>query len=51
MFLGSGSSYIYGFCDKHFKKGMTREEAQDFVSQGAYHNNSDELSLILALFV
>eukprot|EP00850_Spirogloea_muscicola_P009966 SM000057S18396 [mRNA] locus=s57:347039:349141:- [translate_table: standard] len=28
---GSGSSYIYGFCDQAWKEGMTREEAEAFV--------------------
>eukprot|EP00244_Chara_vulgaris_P006830 TRINITY_DN2576_c0_g1_i2.p1 TRINITY_DN2576_c0_g1~~TRINITY_DN2576_c0_g1_i2.p1 ORF type:complete len:220 (+),score=30.25 TRINITY_DN2576_c0_g1_i2:1-660(+) len=28
---GSGSSYIYGFCDQAYRKGMTKEEAVDFV--------------------
>eukprot|EP01114_Cavostelium_apophysatum_P018437 TRINITY_DN569_c0_g1_i1.p1 TRINITY_DN569_c0_g1~~TRINITY_DN569_c0_g1_i1.p1 ORF type:complete len:221 (-),score=34.32 TRINITY_DN569_c0_g1_i1:115-777(-) len=28
---GSGSTYIYGFCDAKYKKGMTRDECQSFV--------------------
>lgn len=28
---GSGSAYIYGFCDKHWREGMTEAEAKDFV--------------------
>jgi len=28
---GSGSSYIYGFCDSTFKKGMSREETEAWV--------------------
>lgn len=28
---GSGSGYIYGFCDSNFKEGMTKDEAEDFV--------------------
>eukprot|EP01088_Endostelium_zonatum_P004294 TRINITY_DN15512_c0_g1_i1.p1 TRINITY_DN15512_c0_g1~~TRINITY_DN15512_c0_g1_i1.p1 ORF type:complete len:237 (-),score=41.12 TRINITY_DN15512_c0_g1_i1:40-750(-) len=28
---GSGSSYIYGYCDSHYKEGMTKEEALHFV--------------------
>eukprot|EP01090_Pellita_catalonica_P022199 TRINITY_DN8535_c0_g1_i1.p1 TRINITY_DN8535_c0_g1~~TRINITY_DN8535_c0_g1_i1.p1 ORF type:complete len:265 (+),score=34.68 TRINITY_DN8535_c0_g1_i1:43-837(+) len=28
---GSGSSYIYGWCDGNFKEGMTKEEALAFV--------------------
>ena len=27
---GSGSTFIYGYCDAHYKDGMTREEAIDF---------------------
>jgi len=28
---GSGSAYIYGWCDSEFKQGMTREECEKFV--------------------
>ncbi len=28
---GSGSTYIFGFCDANFKENMTKEEAEDFV--------------------
>jgi len=28
---GSGSSYIYGYCDANYKKGMTREECEQYV--------------------
>lgn len=28
---GSGSSYIYGYCDSHWKPGMTKEETLEFV--------------------
>ncbi|RKF61245.1 Proteasome subunit beta type-1 [Erysiphe neolycopersici] len=28
---GSGSTFIYGYCDKHWKEGMNEEEAVDFV--------------------
>ena len=27
---GSGSTYIYGYCDANYKDGMTREEAIEF---------------------
>eukprot|EP01119_Soliformovum_irregulare_P003151 TRINITY_DN13471_c0_g1_i1.p1 TRINITY_DN13471_c0_g1~~TRINITY_DN13471_c0_g1_i1.p1 ORF type:complete len:218 (-),score=33.83 TRINITY_DN13471_c0_g1_i1:38-691(-) len=30
---GSGSSYIYGFCDTNFRDGMTKQEAMDFVTR------------------
>jgi len=28
---GSGSSYIYGFCDSNYRPGMTKEECHKFV--------------------
>ena len=28
---GSGSTYIYGYCDARWKEGMTEEEGIDFV--------------------
>lgn len=31
---GSGSSYIYGFCDSNWKPGMTKEETLEFVKNG-----------------
>jgi len=34
---GSGSTYIYGFVDAHFKQGMTKEECQEFVRLGLSH--------------
>ncbi|KAF3099833.1 Proteasome subunit beta type-1 [Orbilia oligospora] len=30
---GSGSSYIYGFCDSYWKDGMTKEEGMHFVKE------------------
>ncbi|KAF9764320.1 putative proteasome subunit beta type-1 [Nosema granulosis] len=30
---GSGSGYIYGFCDTHYKANMSLEEAIEFVKQ------------------
>lgn len=30
---GSGSSYIYGYCDDKYKKGMTKEQCQQFVTR------------------
>lgn len=29
---GSGSSYITGYCDKEYRKGMTQQECLDFVT-------------------
>lgn len=28
---GSGSSYVYGFVDAEYRKGMSKEESQQFV--------------------
>jgi 20S proteasome subunit beta 1 len=28
---GSGSTYIYGYCDANYKEGMTRDECHEFV--------------------
>ncbi|EFJ51606.1 hypothetical protein VOLCADRAFT_57026 [Volvox carteri f. nagariensis] len=30
---GSGSTYIWGYCDSEFKEGMTREEAENWVKE------------------
>ena len=27
---GSGSSYVYGYCDANYRPGMTKEECQQF---------------------
>jgi len=31
---GSGSTYIYGYCDANYKKGMTKDECEKFVING-----------------
>ena len=31
---GSGSTFIYGFCDAEYKENMTRDECISFVSRG-----------------
>merc|ERR1712166_1048736 len=31
---GSGSTYIYGYCDANYRPGMTRAECEDFVKNG-----------------
>ena len=31
---GSGSTYIFGFCDANYKVGMTKEECKKFTAQG-----------------
>ena len=33
---GSGSTYIYGYCDAHYKTGMTKEECIEFVKNGEF---------------
>ena len=33
---GSGSTYIYGYCDAAYKEGMNQEEAIDFVKNGIF---------------
>lgn len=30
-YIGSGSTYIYGYCDAKYKDNMTREECEEFV--------------------
>lgn len=34
---GSGSTYIYGYCDDHYRTGMTKEETQAFVKKALAH--------------
>ena len=34
---GSGSSYIYGFCDSYFKPGMSRVQCEEFVARALSH--------------
>lgn len=34
---GSGSSYIYGFCDSHYKPGMSAEECREFAAKAIAH--------------
>jgi 20S proteasome subunit beta 1 len=34
---GSGSTYIYGFCDAYFKPGFTREQCEEFVAKALSH--------------
>jgi len=29
---GSGSTYVYGYCDANFKPGMTKQQCQEFVT-------------------
>jgi len=34
---GSGSTYIYGFCDAYFRKGMTKAQCEEFVVKALSH--------------
>jgi 20S proteasome subunit beta 1 len=34
---GSGSTYIYAWCDANYKDGMTKDECQKFVKRGLSH--------------
>lgn len=34
---GSGSAYIYGLCDRHWRAGMSEEECKTFVKQAVSH--------------
>jgi len=34
---GSGSTYIYGFCDAYFKPGMTATQCEEFVKKALSH--------------
>jgi 20S proteasome subunit beta 1 len=42
---GSGSTYIYGYCDSVYRPGMTAQEAEQFVKNGII------LIYILSLFI
>lgn len=41
---GSGSAYIYGFCDKFWRPDMTEQEAKDFVVRALSHAMSRDAS-------
>ena len=34
---GSGSGFIYGYCDANFKENMTKEEAEKFAKNGKWN--------------
>merc|ERR1719240_1858437 len=34
---GSGSTYIYGFCDAYYKPGMTASQTEEFVAKALSH--------------
>ena len=31
---GSGSTYIYGFCDAYYRPGMNQQQCEEFVTKG-----------------
>lgn len=33
---GSGSTYVYGYCDANYKPGMSKQECQNFVRTGIF---------------
>ncbi len=41
---GSGSAYIYGFCDKFWRPDMSEAEAKDFVVRALSHAMSRDAS-------
>ena len=50
---GSGSTYIYGYCDSAFKEQMTRDECVTFVQNCEYfnmHTYTDQLFSLLKRF-
>jgi 20S proteasome subunit beta 1 len=34
---GSGSTYVYGFCDANYREGMTKQQCQEFVKTALAH--------------
>lgn len=34
---GSGSTYLYGYCDAHYREGMSKDECLDFVRGALAH--------------
>lgn len=44
---GSGSSYIYGFCDSTWQKGWDKERTIDFVRDGQFPFDSVSLFYLL----
>ena len=39
---GSGSTYIYGYCDANFKKGMSKEECKEFVKNCEFESSNKQ---------
>ena len=34
---GSGSTYIYGFCDAYYRPGMNKQQCEEFVKKALSH--------------
>ena len=34
---GSGSTYIYGFCDAYYRPGMNQQQCEEFVTKALCH--------------
>lgn len=41
---GSGSTYVYGYVDQHFKIGMTKDECMKFVLNGKNDFNMSDVT-------
>ena len=46
---GSGSTYIYGYVDAHYKEGMSKDECLKFVSNGELVLSEDMNTLHVSL--
>lgn len=45
-FVGSGSTYVYGYCDATYKDGWGRDETVEFVKNSTYMLHSLNHSLL-----
>jgi len=48
---GSGSTYVYGYCDANYKPGMTKEECLQFVTNGRWHTGTAKETKLHTLLV
>ena len=48
---GSGSTYIYGYCDAHYKTGMTKEECTDFIKNGTFIFHYSTTTEVLRMYI
>ena len=50
LIVGSGSTYVYGYCDATYREGWSEEETVKFVKNStSHHSKRQTLVLILAL--